>query len=115
MPWLGWKASLQRRPWASGEKSEQQDPSIHPLAKKANSLLVSLGGHLSLLSTGETHLEYWVQVGAPGCKTGMDFCQKIQQGAMGMIKGLEHLTYEDKLRKLRPREDKAGDLKMLNI
>lgn len=33
----------------------------------------------------------------------------------GDDKGLEHLTYDDKLRKLRPREDKAGDLKMLNI
>lgn len=62
----------------------------------------ALGGHLSLLSTGETHLEYWVQVWAPGCKTDTDFWQKICQRAMGMIKGLEHLKYEDKMRKLRP-------------
>lgn len=57
---------------------------------------------MSLLSTGETHLEHWVQAWAPACKTGTDFMQKIQQRAMGMIKGLEHLTYKDKLRKLRP-------------
>ncbi|PKU31151.1 hypothetical protein llap_18545 [Limosa lapponica baueri] len=60
------------------------------------------GGDLSpLLSTGETHLEYWGPVmGSTVQERHGEMYGGVQQWASKMIKGLEHLSYEERLREL---------------
>ena len=47
-----------------------------------------------------THLEYCIQLWGPQHKD-MDLLERAQRRAMKMIRGLEHLSYEDRLRELR--------------
>ncbi|PKU43305.1 hypothetical protein llap_6395 [Limosa lapponica baueri] len=46
------------------------------------------------------HLEYCVQLWRPQCKKDMDLLEWVQQKAMKMIRRLEHLSYDDRLREL---------------
>jgi len=46
------------------------------------------------------HLEYCVQFGAPQYKRDMELLERVKQRAMEMVKGLEHLSYEERQRKL---------------
>ncbi|PKU34101.1 reverse hypothetical protein [Limosa lapponica baueri] len=46
------------------------------------------------------HLEYCVQLWSPQHRKNMDLLEQVQQRAPKMIRGLEHLSYEDKLREL---------------
>ena len=39
--------------------------------------------------------------GAPSIKTDVDLLEQVQRRAMKMIRGIEHLPYEDRLRELR--------------
>ncbi|PKU45884.1 hypothetical protein llap_3826 [Limosa lapponica baueri] len=54
---------------------------------------------LPLYSTRmRSHLEYFVQLWGLHHKKDMDLLEKVQKRATKMIKGLEHLSYEDRLR-----------------
>jgi len=52
-----------------------------------------------MLSTGETHLEFWVQLQTPEYERDMDILEHIHCRAINIIKELD-LSYEERLRML---------------
>ena len=46
------------------------------------------------------HLEYCVQMCSPQYKIDVDLLERIQRRATKMTQGIEHLSYEDRLREL---------------
>ena len=46
------------------------------------------------------HLEYYIQAWDPQYRKDMELLERVQRRATEMIRGLEHLSYEEKLQKL---------------
>ena len=46
------------------------------------------------------HLEYCIQLWSPQHRTDMDLLEWVQKRATKMVRGLEHLSYKDRLREL---------------
>ena len=53
------------------------------------------------------HLEYCVQMWSPHHKTDMVLWEHVHRRATEMIQEIGHIPWEDRLRKLRPGEEKA--------
>lgn len=116
--WL--ESRLAEKPWwALLTPGEPDEPEIYPCSEESHQhpelhqakphQQVRGGYSCSLLSTGETNLEWWFWLWPPQDKGDMGLLEHIHQKAIKVMKGLEHFSNEEKLREcssVQPREDK---------
>ena len=68
---------------------------IKSVASRARQVIMPLWSTLV-----RPHLVYCVQMGSPQYRRDMDLLERVQRRATKMIQEMEHLSYEDRLKKL---------------
>jgi len=79
-------------------------------AQKANQILGCIKKSVSIMlrkvilprysAIVRPHLEYCVQLWSPHHRKDMDVLRRVERRAMKMVRGLEYLSYKDRLREL---------------
>ncbi|KAK4830257.1 hypothetical protein QYF61_009350 [Mycteria americana] len=83
------------------------------VARRTREMIVPLDSALSTLM--RAHLEHCIQLWDPQYKKGMDLLKQVQRRAMKMVRGLEHLSCEERLRELELFGSRETFLRPFNI
>lgn len=85
---MSWQCVLVAKETHPGVQQEEQHQQLRQVILPLSSALL------------RPHLKYFVQLQVPQCKRHMEFLEQVQQGISKMINGVEHLSYEERLREL---------------
>ncbi|KAK4818702.1 hypothetical protein QYF61_017923 [Mycteria americana] len=101
----------QGNPWCQ-YRLEDKGIESHPAEKDLGVLVdekLDVSQQCALAHHQTPHLQYCMQLCGPQHEKDMDLLERVQRRATKMIRGLQHLSYEDRLRELgvvQPGEEK---------